>query len=80
MPETSAYLERLDLNATSQIEAGNPDEVEEGEFAPSEFDVEPAGTFQSISPSVLCHSYENGRRVRYPGSHMGRIQLTRMRG
>jgi hypothetical protein len=62
----SPYLQEFDVNASSAIEAGGPDEIEDGEFSPSDFEFDLAGTLHSISPTVLRHSYENGRRVRYP--------------
>ncbi|KAI0126317.1 S-adenosyl-L-methionine-dependent methyltransferase [Xylariales sp. AK1849] len=62
MPDASSYSEVDDSSSSNRIEAGDPDDIEDDEFAPSAFDVESFSAFESISPSVLRHSYENGRR------------------
>lgn len=51
-----------DSGSSNRIEVGDPEDVEEDEFAPSEYDLETASIFGSITSTVLRHSYENGRR------------------
>lgn len=56
-----------DVDSSTGIEAGTQDDIMEDEedFEPSLFDLESASAFGSITSSVLRHSYENGRRVRF---------------
>jgi hypothetical protein len=64
MSSTSSSLTWHDNHSGNRIEAGDPDDIDEDEFAPSTFDIDSESAFGSITSSVLRHSYENGRRVR----------------
>ncbi|KAM0814207.1 putative Methyltransferase domain-containing protein [Seiridium cardinale] len=62
MSSASSSLNWEDHNSGHRIEAGDPDDIDEDEFAPAAFDLESESAFGSITSSVLRHSYENGRR------------------
>ncbi|KAH6645514.1 S-adenosyl-L-methionine-dependent methyltransferase [Truncatella angustata] len=59
--ETSSFTWE-EFNSGSGIEVADPDDIDVDEFARSEYDLETASTFGSITSSVLRHSFENGRR------------------
>lgn len=64
MSDSSSFLTgQSSSGSSSRIEVGDPSDVEDDEFAPSDVDLESVDTFGSVTSSILRHAYENGRRV-----------------
>lgn len=62
LASSSLHGDSSGSGSSNRIEVGDPGDFEEDEFAPSEYDLEIASTFGSITSTVLRHSFENGRR------------------
>ncbi|KAK0612219.1 hypothetical protein B0T14DRAFT_572035 [Immersiella caudata] len=52
--------------ATEAIEVGLPEDLEDDEFDPKNYDSSSFAASTSVASSVFEHAYENGRRVRIP--------------